>query len=98
MSSHSFGFVSLATAMLKMKMLPTGFSVALCRTAIQFSDRHGNRSFFLLRIVDLVVDVVVVLDVPVSEIVAFPPSERLAVEEAFGPISIQTKSPMFGVL
>ena len=90
--------VSFATAMLKMKMLPAGFPVALCSTAIQFSDRHSNRSFFILRIVDLLVDVADVLDVPVSEIVAFAPSERLAlksfvlvhrqilvaVEEAFG--------------
>ena len=51
---------------------------SLCSTAIQFSDRHSNRSFLLLRIVDLVVDVVDVLDVSVSEIVAFPPRERLA--------------------
>ena len=55
-----------------------GFPVALCSTAIQFSDRHSNRSFLLLRIGDLVVDVVDVLDVSVSEITAFPPSERLA--------------------
>ena len=52
--------------------------MALCSTAIQFSDRHSNRSFLLLRIADLVVDVVDVLDVSVSEIVAFPPSEHLA--------------------
>ena len=52
--------------------------MALCSTAIQFSDRHSNRSFLLLRIVDLLIDVVDVLDVSVSEIVAFPPSERLA--------------------
>ena len=83
-----------------MKTLQTGFSVALCSTAIQFSERHSNRSF-LLRIVDLVVDVVDVLDVSVSEIVAFPPSERLtfsgivvmhrqilvAIEDAFGALS-----------
>ena len=79
MSSNSFAIVKLATAKLKMKMLPAGFSMALCSTAIQFfSDRHSNRSFLLLRIVDLVVDVGDVLDVSVSEIVAFPPSERLA--------------------
>ena len=77
MSSNSFAIVSFSTAMLKMKTLPTGFSVALCDTAIQFSDRHSNRSFLLLRIVDLLVDVVDVLDVSVSEIAAFPPSERL---------------------
>ena len=52
--------------------------MTLCSTAIQFSDRHSNRSFLLLRIADLVVDVVDVLDVSVSESVAFPPSERLA--------------------
>ena len=34
--------------------------------------------FFLLRFVDLLVDVVDVLDVSVQEIAAFPPSERLA--------------------
>ena len=78
MSSNSFAIVSFATAKLKMKTLPTGFSVALYSTTIQFSDRHSNRSFLLLRIVDIVVDVVDVLDVSVSEIVAFPPSERLA--------------------
>ena len=84
MSSNSFAIVSLATAMLK--TLPTGFPVALCRTAIKFSDRHGNRSFLLLRIADLVVDVADVLDVSVSEIVAFPPSGRLAFE---GIVSMQ---------
>ena len=67
-----------ATAMLRMKTLPTDFTVALCCAAIQFSDRHSNRSFLLLRIVDLLVDVVDVLDVSVYEIAAFPPSERLA--------------------
>ena len=61
-----------------MKTLPAGFSVALCCTAIQFSDRHSNRSFLLLRIADLVVGAVDVLDVSVSENVAFPPSEHLA--------------------
>ena len=78
MSSNSFAIVSLATAMLKMKTLPTGFPVALCSAAIQFSDRHSNRSFLLLRIGDFVVDAVDVVDVSVSEIVAFPPSEHLA--------------------
>ena len=70
--------MSFATAMLKMKTLPTGFAVALCSTAIQFSDLHSNRSFLLLRIVDLLVDVVDVLDVAVSEIAAFRPGEHLA--------------------
>ena len=130
MSSNSF-----ATVKLKMKTLPAVFSVA-----IHFTDRHSNRSFLLLRIVDLLVDAVDVVDVSVSEFVrsflllrivdllvdavdvvdasvsAFvlsPPGEHLAflgivlmlrqilvaVEEAFsGPISIQTKNPMFGVL
>ena len=78
MSSNSLAIVSLVNAMLKMKTLPTGFPVALCGTAIQFSDPHKNRSFLTLRIVDLLVDVVDVLDVSVSEIVAFPPGERLA--------------------
>ena len=64
--------------MLKMKTLPTGFPVAFCSTANQFSDRPRNRSFLLLRIVDLLVDVIDVLDVSVQEIAAFPPSERLA--------------------
>ena len=77
MSSNSFAVAKLATAKLKMKMLPAGFFVDLCSTAIQFSDRHSNRSFLLLRTVDLLVDVVV-LDVSVSKIVAFPSSERLA--------------------
>ena len=74
MSSNTFAIVRFATAKLKMKMkmLPAGFSVALCDTAIQSCDRHCNRSFLLLRIVDLVVDVFDVLDVSVSEIVAFP--------------------------
>ena len=58
--------------------LQTGFPVALCSAAIQFSDRHRHRSFLLLRMVDLLVDVVDLLDVSVSEIAAFPPSERLA--------------------
>ena len=54
--------------------------MALCSTAIQFSGPHRNRNFLLLRIADLVVDVVEVLDVSVSESVAFPPSEHLAFE------------------
>ena len=54
MRSKSSAIVSLATAMLKIKMLPTGFPVALCNTAIQSFDRHGNRSFLVLQIVDLV--------------------------------------------
>ena len=78
MSSNSFAVVKLATAKLKMKTLPAGFTVALCSTASQFSDRHSHRSFLLLRIADFVFDVVDV-DVSVSEIVAFPPSERLAI-------------------
>ena len=77
MSSNSFALVSFPTAMLKMKTLPTSFTVALCSTAIQFSDRHSNRSFLVLQLADLLFDVVV-LDVSVSEIVAFPPSERHA--------------------
>ena len=55
-----------------------GFPVALCSTTIQFSDRHDNRSFLLLRIVDLLVDVVDVLHVSVAETVALPPNEHLA--------------------
>ena len=80
MSSNSFATVNFATAKLKMETLPAGFPLALCSTAIQFCDRHSNRSFLLLRISDLVFDVVDVLDVSVSEIVAFPPSELLAFE------------------
>ena len=79
MSSKSFAIVSLATAILKMKTLPTGFPVAPCSISIHFSDRHSNRGFLLLRIDDFLVDVVV-LDVSVSEISAFPPSERHALE------------------
>ena len=37
MSSNSFAVVNFAAALLKMKTLPTGFSVALCSTSIQFS-------------------------------------------------------------
>ena len=37
MSSNSFVIAKFATAKLKMKTLPAGFSVALCSTAIQFS-------------------------------------------------------------
>ena len=61
-----------------MKMLPAGFPVALCNTAIQSCDRHGNRSFLLLRIPDFVVDAVDVVNVSVSEFVPSPPSEHLA--------------------
>ena len=66
MSSNLFAIVVFATAKL------TGFPVAL------HSDRHSNRSFLLLRIADLFVDIVDVLDVSVSEIAAFPPGEHLA--------------------
>ena len=65
MSSNSSAIVSFATAMLKMKTLPTGFAVSLFSTAIRFSDRHSNRSVLLLRIVDLLGDVVDVLDISV---------------------------------
>ena len=78
MSSNSFAIVKLATAKLKMKMLPKGFRVALCSTAIQFSDRRSIRSFLALQIEDFVVDAVDVVDVSVSEIVAFLPGEHLA--------------------
>ena len=78
MSSNSFAIAKLAAAKLKMKMLQAGFSVALCNTAIQFSDRHNNRSFLLLRIADFVVDAVDFVDVSVSEFVMFPPGEHLA--------------------
>ena len=78
MSCNSFSMVRFASSKLKMRTLSSGFPVALCSTSIQFSDRHGNRSFLLLRIVDLLVVVVNVLDVSVSEIAAFPSSERVA--------------------
>ena len=80
MSSNSFAIAKLATAKLKMKtkMLPAGFHVALCNTAIQSCDRHSHRSVLLLRIADFVVDAVDVVDISVSEIVAFPPGEHLA--------------------
>ena len=71
MSSNSTAIEDLATAMVKMKTLPTGFTVALYSTAIQFSNRHSNRSFLLLRIADPVFVVVDVLEKKtVSEIVA----------------------------
>ena len=53
--SNSFAIVSVATARLKMKTLPTGFPITLRCAAIQFSDRHSKRSFLLLRIVHLLV-------------------------------------------
>ena len=62
---------------MKMKMLPAGFSVALC-TAIQSCDRQSNRSFLPLRIADFVVDAVDVVDVSVSEFVPSPTGEHLA--------------------
>ena len=58
--------------MLKMKTLPAGFPVALCDSTIQSCYRHRNRSFLFLRTADFVVHAVDVVDVPVSEIVAFP--------------------------
>ena len=61
MSSNLFAIVKFATAKLKMRTLSAGFPVALYSTASQFVDRHSNRSFFLLRIADLVVDVADVL-------------------------------------
>ena len=63
--------------MMKMMMLPAGFPVALCNTAIQSCDRQSNRSFLLLRTADSVVDAFDVVDVSVSEIVPSPPSEHL---------------------
>ena len=80
MNPNSFATAKSAAAKLKMKMkmLPAGFSVALCNTAFQSCDRHSNRSFLLLRIAVFVVDAVDVVDVSVSESVAFPPDEHLA--------------------
>ena len=71
MSSNSFANVKLATAKLKMKMLPAGFPVALCGIAIQFCDRHSNRRFLLLRYADLVVDAVDVVDVSYQRLLRF---------------------------
>ena len=62
---------------LQVKTLPAGFPLALCGTAIRFYDRHSHRSF-LLRIAHLAVDVADVLNVLVSEIATFPPSEHLS--------------------
>ena len=76
MSSNSFGFVKFATAMLKMKTLPACFSWL----SVVLSSSFSIDIVILLRIADLVVDVVDVLDVSVSEIAAFPPSESLAFE------------------
>ena len=75
---QSFAIAKSAAAKLKMKMLPTGFSVTLCNTAIESCDRHNNRSFLRLRIADFVVDAVDVVDVSVPEIGRFPPGEHLA--------------------
>ena len=68
----------IATAKFKMKMLPAGFTVALCNTTIQSCDRQNNRSFLLFRIADFVVDTVNVVDVSVSEFLLSLPSEHLA--------------------
>ena len=95
MSSNSFATVKLATAKLKMKMLPAGFTVALCSTAIQFCDRHGNRSFLLLRIADLFVDAVDVVDVSVSEIVAFQSGEHLALSGIICILGVTVSSLIF---
>ena len=80
MSSNSCAIAKSATAKLKMKMkmLPAGFSVGLCDTAVQSCDRQSNRSFLLLRIADFVVDAVDAVDVSVSEFVLSPPGEHLA--------------------
>ena len=80
MSSNSFAIAKSATTKLKMKMkmLPTGFTVTLCDTAIQFCDRHSNRCFLLLRIADFVVDAIDVVDISVSEFVPSPAGEHHA--------------------
>ena len=67
---------SLVTAKFEDEDTVCGFPVAPCSTAIQFCDRHSNRSFRQLRIADLVVGVADVPDVSVSETVAFPPGEH----------------------
>ena len=96
MSSNSFAIAKSATAKLKMKMkmLPAAFPVALC-IAIQSCDRHSNRSFLLLRIADFVVDAVDVVDVSVSEIVAFAPSEHLAFSGITNTLGIIVSSLIF---
>ena len=76
-SSNSFAIAKSATAKLKMKILPAGFTVTLCNTAVQSCDRHRNRSFLLFRIADFVVDAADVVDVSVSGIVAFPPKHYI---------------------
>ena len=80
MSSNSFAIAKSAAAKLKvkMKMLPAGFPVTLCDTAIQSCDRHSDRSFLLLRISDFVADAVDAVDVSVSKFVLVPPGEHLA--------------------
>ena len=50
MSSNSFAIAATTKLKMKMKMLPAGFSVTVCNTAIQSCDRHSNRSFLLHRI------------------------------------------------
>ena len=111
-SSNPSAIVRVVTAMLEMKTLPTGFPVALWSTAIQFCDRHSNRIFLLLRIADFVVDAVDVVDVSVSEVVAFRQVSVLHFKAFFycngkfwslskrllRPISIPPKNPIFGVL
>ena len=95
--------VSLATAMSKMKMLPTGFTVALCNTAIQFSDQGSNRSFLLLRTVDFLVDVVRSKRVPRFHQVSIAFLGIVSIQrqiwslskKLLRSISVQTKNPMF---
>ena len=112
MSSNLFAIMKLSTAKLKMKMLPAGFPVALWGTTIQFSDRHSNRSFLLLRIVDLVDDCwcsgcTGLRDCCVSDKWApcilrhcfnSAANSGSPLRRLLRPISIQTKNPTFGVL
>ena len=97
MRCNSFAIAKSATEKLKMKMkmLPAAFPVALCITAIQSCDRHSHRSFLLLRIADFVVDAVDVVDVSVSEIVAFALSEHLAFSGITNTLSIIVSSLIF---
>ena len=78
MRSNSFAIVSFGHCEVEDEDAVVRLSPWLCKTAIQFSDRHCDRSFLLLRIADFVVDAVDAVDVSVQEIVRFPPSEHLA--------------------
>ena len=108
MSSNSFAIVSVATSKLKMKlkMLPAGFSVAPCRTAIQFFDRHSSRSFLLLRMLILSLTLLILSTYRSKRLPQFLQVSVLLFEgivlmlskRFLETIGIQTKNPMFGDL